>query len=84
LYSTNLLRLAEELCKTKDGVIDVNFEDDAIRGLTVIKEGSITWPPPAPRLSAQPAKPKAAAPVVKPAVHKPKCKWGSKFPVLCQ
>ena len=42
LYGTNLFRLTEELCKTKDGVIDVNMEDDAIRGLTVIKEGAIT------------------------------------------
>ena len=40
LYSNNLLRLTEELCKTKDGVINVNMEDDAIRGLTVIKEGA--------------------------------------------
>ena len=35
LYSNNLLRLTEELCKTKDGTINVNFDDDAIRGLTV-------------------------------------------------
>ena len=34
LYSTNLLRVTEELCKTKDGVINVNMDDDAIRGLT--------------------------------------------------
>jgi H+-translocating NAD(P) transhydrogenase subunit alpha len=63
LYSTNLLRLTEELCKTKDGVIDVNMEDDAIRGLTVVKEGAITWPPPPPKLPAAPpqAKPAAAA-----------------------
>ena len=59
LYGTNLFRLAEELCKTKDGVINVNMEDDAIRGLTVIKEGSITWPPPAPKVPAAPAKPAA-------------------------
>src|SRR5205814_4812167 len=59
LYSTNLLRVVEELCKTKDGVIDVNMDDDAIRGLTVIKEGSITWPP--PPLKAAPAAPKPAA-----------------------
>ncbi len=58
LYATNLFRLAEELCKTKDGVIDVNMEDEAIRGLTVVKEGSITWPPPAPK---PPAAPPAAA-----------------------
>ena len=57
LYSNNLLRLAEELCKTKDGVIDVNFDDDAIRGLTVIKQGEVTWPPPAPKLPAAPPKP---------------------------
>jgi len=55
LYATNLFRLTEELCKTKDGVINVNMEDDAIRGLTVIKEGSITWPPPAFKLPAPPA-----------------------------
>lgn len=63
LYANNLFRLAEELCKTKDGVIDVNMEDDAIRGLTVVKEGSITWPAPAPKLPPAPA---AAA--AKPAV----------------
>ena len=65
LYSTNLLRMLEELCKTKDGIIDINFEDEVIRGATVIKEGTITYPPPAPKLSAAPAKPAVAAvPVV--------------------
>src|SRR5678816_2213707 len=62
LYATNLFRLAEELCKTRDGVIHVNMEDEAIRGLTVIKEGSITWPAPAPKVPAPLAKP-AAKPV---------------------
>ena len=46
LYANNLLRLLEELCETKDGVIHVNMEDDAIRGLTVVKDGVITWPAP--------------------------------------
>jgi NAD(P) transhydrogenase subunit alpha len=64
LYSTNLFRLIEELCKTKDGVIHVNMEDDAIRGLTVVKDGAITWPPPAPKLPAAPV----AKPAAKPAV----------------
>src|SRR6185503_3601756 len=62
LYSTNLFRVAEELCKKKDGVIDVNMEDEAIRGLTVIKDGAITWPPPAPQVSAAPPKPAAKPP----------------------
>jgi NAD(P) transhydrogenase subunit alpha len=61
LYSTNLLRLTEELCKTKDGNIDVNFDDEAIRGATVVKAGEITWPPPPPKLSAAPPQAKAAA-----------------------
>lgn len=64
LYGTNLFRLTEELCKAKDGVAVVNMEDDAIRGLTVIKDGAITWPAPAPKAAA-PAAPKAAAPAVK-------------------
>ena len=62
LYATNLLRLTEELCKAKDGVAVVNMDDDAIRGLTVIKQGEVTWP--APPLKAAPApapKPAAAA-----------------------
>jgi H+-translocating NAD(P) transhydrogenase subunit alpha len=62
LYATNLFRLTEELCKTKDGVINVNMEDDAIRGLTVIKEGSVTWPPPPIKLPAPPAAKPAAVP----------------------
>ena len=60
LYSNNLLRLTEELCKTKDGVVNVNMDDDAIRGLTVIKDGTVTWPAPPLKLPAPVAKPKAA------------------------
>ncbi len=59
LYATNLLRLTEELCKTKDGNVNVNMEDDAIRGLTVIKDGTVTWPAPAPKLPAVAPKPVA-------------------------
>ena len=67
LYSNNLFRLTEELCKTKDGVVNVNMEDDAIRGLTVIKDGSITWP--APPLQLPAPKPKAAAATAAPKAH---------------
>jgi NAD(P) transhydrogenase subunit alpha len=67
LYGTNLFRLAEELCKTKDGIIDVNMEDDAIRGLTVIKNGEVTWPAPALKQSAPPAA--VAKAVVAPKAH---------------
>jgi NAD(P) transhydrogenase subunit alpha len=65
LYANNLLRLTEELCKTKDGTVNVNFEDDAIRGLTVIKDGEVTWPAPPPKLPPAPPKPKAEATAAK-------------------
>lgn len=71
LYATNLFRLTEELCKTKDGQINVNMEDDAIRGLTVIKDGEITWPAPPPKIPTAAAKPATAAatPVAKKSAH---------------
>jgi NAD(P) transhydrogenase subunit alpha len=65
LYGTNLFRLTEELCKTKDGVINVNMDDDAIRGLTVVKNGEITWPAPPLAAAPKPAAAPAAAPAAK-------------------
>jgi NAD(P) transhydrogenase subunit alpha len=62
LYATNLFRLTEELCKTKDGAINVDMDDEVIRGTTVVKEGNVSWPPPAPKLSVAPATPAAAKP----------------------
>ncbi|MCC7487195.1 MAG: Re/Si-specific NAD(P)(+) transhydrogenase subunit alpha [Burkholderiales bacterium] len=68
LYATNLLRLTEELCKGRDGALHVDMEDEVIRGTTVVKEGAVTWPPPAPRLSAAPpaaARAAATTPVIR-------------------
>jgi NAD(P) transhydrogenase subunit alpha len=64
LYSNNLLRLIEELCKEKDGKITVNMDDEMIRGATVVKDGSITWPPPPIAVSAAPKVGATAAPPV--------------------
>ena len=72
LYGNNLLRLTEELCKSKDGQLDVNMNDEVIRGTTVVKAGAITWPPPAPKLSAAP--PGAPKPAAAPAAATPRPK----------
>jgi NAD(P) transhydrogenase subunit alpha len=65
LYATNLVNLLKLLCKEKDGNIDIDFEDVVLRGVTVVKEGEVTWPAPPIQVSAQPAPAKVE--VAKPA-----------------
>jgi len=83
LYATNLFRLSEDLCKAKDGVFNVNMEDEVIRGTTVIKEGAVTWPPPAPKLSAAPPA-KVAAKAVPAAAEKKGHGHGAGAPMPAQ
>lgn len=61
LYATNLRHLLTDMCPDKNGIINVNMEDEVIRGATVINKGEITWPPPAPKLSAAPKQAPAKA-----------------------
>ena len=67
LYGTNLRHLITDMCKAKDGNITVDMEDEVVRGATVVKDGEVTWPPPAPKLSAAPPKPVEKPKDVKPA-----------------
>lgn len=54
LYATNIVNLLKLLCKEKDGNIHIDFDDVVLRGVTVIKEGEVTWPAPPIQVSAQP------------------------------
>jgi len=65
LYGTNLRHLLTDMCPEKDGQLIVDFEDEVVRGTTVVKDGQITWPPPAPKISAAP--PPKPAPAAAPA-----------------
>ncbi len=56
LYATNLRHLLTDMCPEKDGNVTVDFDDEVVRGATVVKDGEITWPPPAPKLSVAPPK----------------------------
>lgn len=76
LYGSNLCHMLSDLTPEKDGNINVNMEDDVIRGTTVIKEGEITWPPPPLAVSAAPAQAEQAE---IPAAEPKKEKSGIKF-----
>ena len=67
LYGTNLVNLLKLLCKEKDGNITIDFDDVVVRGVTVVREGEVTWPAPPIQVSAQPK----AAPKAEPAPAAP-------------
>ncbi|MEN4974411.1 Re/Si-specific NAD(P)(+) transhydrogenase subunit alpha [Pantoea eucalypti] len=75
LYGTNLVNLMTLLCKEKNGEIQVDFDDVVVRGVTVVREGEVTWPAPPIQVSAAPqAAPATAKPAVKIEV-KPVSPW---------
>ena len=61
LFGTNLVNLLKLLTPNKDGNLVIDFEDIVQRSVTVVQNGSITWPPPPVQVSAAPAQ---AKPVV--------------------
>ena len=61
LYANNLRYLLTDLAPDHNGMLDINMEDEVIRGATVIKEGNITWPPPPLKISAVPKQVEAPA-----------------------
>ena len=71
LYSNNLFHILDELTPAKDGSLNINMEDDVIRGMTVVKDGSITYPPPKIQVSVAPKQAeKKVESIVKPAEKK--------------
>ncbi len=56
LYSNNLANLAKLLCKEKDGSFVIDFDDQVVRNMTVVKGDEITFPPPPIQVSVAPAK----------------------------
>ncbi|MEM7277309.1 MAG: Re/Si-specific NAD(P)(+) transhydrogenase subunit alpha [Pseudomonadota bacterium] len=76
LYATNLRHLLTDLSPEKNGEINVDMDDEVIRGATITKEGSITWPPPAPKLSAAPKAPPAQTAAPAPVEEEKRSIWG--------
>jgi len=55
LYSSNLVHLLSDMTPDKDGQLHVDMEDVVIRGVTVVKDRKVTWPPPKIEVSMTPA-----------------------------
>ncbi|WP_430782496.1 Re/Si-specific NAD(P)(+) transhydrogenase subunit alpha [Actinoplanes sp. G11-F43] len=55
LYGTNLVNLMKLMTPGKDGQLVLDFDDVVQRGITVVRDGESTWPPPAIAVSAAPA-----------------------------
>ena len=67
LYGTNIVNLMKLVTPDSDGVMDLDMDDVVQRGMTVVHEGQVTWPPPAVAVSAAPQAAQAApAPVATP------------------
>jgi NAD(P) transhydrogenase subunit alpha len=64
LYGTNLVNLLKLLTPGKDGKAVIDFEDVVQRSVTVVQDGTVTWPPPPVQVSAAPVA--KAEPVVIP------------------
>ncbi|HWU28172.1 MAG TPA: Re/Si-specific NAD(P)(+) transhydrogenase subunit alpha, partial [Microbacterium sp.] len=55
LYGTNVANLVALLTPNKDGALTFDFDDVVQRSVTVVRDGEVTWPPPAVQVAAAPA-----------------------------
>ncbi|MBR7741737.1 Re/Si-specific NAD(P)(+) transhydrogenase subunit alpha [Phycicoccus sp. BSK3Z-2] len=54
LFGTNLVNLMTLLTPEKDGELVLDLDDVVQRGMTVVREGEVMWPPPPVQVSAAP------------------------------
>lgn len=66
LYGTNIVNLIKLMTPGKDGEMVFDMDDVIVRGVTVAREGSILWPPPAIAVSAAPQQTEPSVPTVSP------------------
>jgi NAD(P) transhydrogenase subunit alpha len=64
LFGTNMLNLLKLLTPNKDGQLTIDFDDVVQRSVTVVQEGTVTWPPPPVQVSAAPTA--GPTPVIEP------------------
>ncbi len=60
LYGTNLVNAMKLVTPAKDGQLVVDFDDEVVRQMTIVKDGEVTFPPPPIQVSAVAPAPAAA------------------------
>ncbi len=66
LFGTNLVNLLKLVTPAKDGEFALDLDDPVQRGMTVVRDGEVLWPPPPVQVSAAPAASTAVAHPPKP------------------
>lgn len=64
LYATNVCNLLEEIIK--EGEFRLDLDDEVHRGMLVLKDGEVMWPPPKPEVRAAAPQPAKSAVVATP------------------
>jgi NAD(P) transhydrogenase subunit alpha len=54
LYSSTIVALLEEMLDKETGTLEVDYENQVVRGALVVHEGRITYPPPMPPPAPEP------------------------------
>ena len=75
LYGTNLVNALKLMTPGKDGNLVIDFDDEVVRNMTIVRDGEVTFPPPEIKVSAAPAPAAAAGPSTPATPAKPPRPW---------
>ena len=75
LYGTNLVNALKLMTPCKDGNLVIDFDDEVVRNMTIVRDGEVTFPPPEIKVSAAPAPAAAARPSTPATPAKPPRPW---------
>ena len=75
LYGTNLVNALKLMTPGKDGNLVIDFDDEVVRNMTIVRDGEVTFPPPEIKVSAAPAPAAAARPSTPATPSKPQRPW---------
>ncbi len=80
LYSANIVNLLEDVMK--DGAFTLDLKDEVQRGMLVLKEGELMWPPPRSEVRAAAPLPAGAVAPAKEVEKPARSPWGGRIGLL--